>query len=228
MVLQRGFRAHEQLTSAIEAFAVNCVSANADLLASILHELVKHFTRFDLLAATSPETKAEAEGRAVRMAHMTEADIQDHAQIARDVHRVMQRVLETVPTGTRPFLDQLVQAYPHRVKRVAEQRAYLANILHVTSYQPQLLPDILACVTERLIKIDVEVDPQVLEALNTGAIDVADDDALFGLEMEETSEERKKMLENAEKLDSMMLIILQFLRSIFADRGVAKDYKDNV
>ena len=227
MVLQRGFRANEHLASAVEAFAVNCVSANADLLASILNELVKHLAKFDLLAATPPETEAEGAGRAVRMAHMTEAEMQEHAQIARDVHRVVRRVLETFPTGTMSFLDHLVQAYPHRVKRVAEQRAYLANILHVTSYQPQLLPDILACVTERLIKIDVEVDPQKLEALNTGVIDVADDE-LFGLEIEETSEERKKMLENAEKLDTMMLILLQFLRSIFGDRGVAKDHKDNV
>lgn len=228
IVLQRGFRANEQLTSAVEAFAVNCVSVNADLLASILHELVKHFAKFDLLAATPPETEAEAEGRALRIGHMSETELREHAQIARDVHRVIQRVLETFPTGTMSFLDQLVQAYPHRVKRVAEQRAFLSNILHVTSYQPQLLPDILANVTERLIKIDVEVDPQKLDSLHSGAIDVADDEELFGLEIEETSEERKKMLENAEKLDSMMLILLQFFRSIFGERGVGKDYKDNV
>ena len=36
------------------------------------------------------------------------------------------------------------------------------------------------------------------------------------------------MLENAEKLDSMMLILLQFFRSIFGERDVGKDYKDNV
>jgi hypothetical protein len=37
--------------------------------------------------------------------------------------------------------------------------------------------------------------------LNSGAIDVADDGELFGIEMEETAEERRKMLINAEKLD---------------------------
>jgi hypothetical protein len=228
-VLQRGFRAHEQLTSAVEAFAVNCVSGNADLLASILNELVKHFAKFDLLAATPPETEAEARSRALRNGHLSDTELQEHAQIARDVHRVIQRVLETFPTGTMSFLEQLVQEYPHRVKPVAEQRAYLSNILHVTSYQPQLLPDILAKVTEGLIKIDVEVDPQKLDSLHTGAIDVADDDQLFGLEMEETSEkERKKMLENAEKLDGMMLILLQFFRSIFGERGVGTDFKNNV
>ena len=37
--------------------------------------------------------------------------------------------------------------------------------------------------------------------LNSGALDVADDGELFGIEMEETAEERRKMLINAEKLD---------------------------
>ena len=139
----------------MEAFAVNCVSVNADLLASILHELVKHFLKFDLLAASPPESEEEAQSRAARGAHMKE-DAEQEAQNARDVHRVVQRVLETFPTGTMCFFDQLVQAYPHRVRRITEQRAYLANILHVTSYQPQLLPDILDTAIERLIKIDVE------------------------------------------------------------------------
>jgi len=219
VVLQRCFRANTPLTAAVEAFAVNCVSVNADLLVSILHELVKHFVKYDLLAATPPKNEAEAAGRSARGVWRPE-EAAEEAQIARDVHRVVQRVLETFPTGTMSFLDQLVQAYPHRVKRLPEQRAYLANILHVISYQPQLLTDILRNVTDRLIKIDVEVDPQKLEALHTGVIDVADDDEMFGLEVEETSEERQKMLENAEKLDYMMLILLQFFRSIFENKHV--------
>jgi len=219
VVLQRCFRANKPLTAAVEAFAVNCVSVNADLLVSILHELVKHFVKYDLLAATQPRNDAEDAGRSARGVWRPE-EAAEEAQIARDVHRVVQRVLETFPTGTMSFLDQLVQAYPHRVKRLPEQRAYLANILHVISYQPQLLTDILRNVTDRLIKIDVEVDPQKLEALHTGVIDVADDDEMFGLEVEETSEERQKMLENAEKLDYMMLILLQFFRSIFENKHV--------
>jgi RNA polymerase I-specific transcription initiation factor RRN3 len=45
--------------------------------------------------------------------------------------------------------------------------------------------------------------------------------------MEETSEERKKMLDNADKLDSMMLILLRFLRGILASNsGAAREHKD--
>jgi hypothetical protein len=46
-------------------------------------------------------------------------------------------------------------------------------MLQVSTYQPQLLPQILDTVIERLIKIDVEVDPQLLEALTNGALPVA-------------------------------------------------------
>jgi hypothetical protein len=217
LVLQRCFRADENLSAAVEAFAVNCVSVNADLLDSILHELVKNFLRFDLLAATPPETEQEVAARAARGAHTshTSEDAKQEAQNARDVHRVVQRVLETFPTGTMSFLEQLSQAFPHRVRRLPEQCAYLSNILHVTTYQPQLLPAVLDNVTERLIKIDVEVDPQKLDALQSGAIDVADDGELFGLEMEETSEERLKMLENAEKLDVMLFFFAFFFAMRF-------------
>ena len=226
IVLKRCFRADENLTAAIENFAVNCVSVNADLLAAILHELVKHFSEFDLLATQKPETIVDCGGAAHGVHESEEA--RQEAQNARDVHRVVHRVLETFPTGTMCFLDQLVQLYPHRVRRAAEQRAYLSNILHVTTYQPQLLPEILENVVERLIKIDVEVDPQKLEALNRGAIDVTDDDELFGIELEETAEDRRKMQENVEKLDSMMLILCQFFHTVLGGRELPRERKDIV
>ena len=133
VVLQRCFCADEDLAAAVTAFAVNCVSVNAELLASILHELVKHFAKFNPLSATPPEHEAEAASRAERgeqADHASEEALAE-AQNARNVHTVVQRVLETFPTGTMCLLDQLVQAFPHRVRRAAEQRAYLANILQV-------------------------------------------------------------------------------------------------
>ena len=181
VVLRRCFRADDALAAATEAFAVNCVSVNADLLTSVLQELVKHYAAFDLLAADPPDTARERASQS----ELSREDIERQVRNARDVHRAVQRVLETFPTGTMCFFDQLVQAYPHRVRRIEEQRAYLANILHVTGYQPQLLNDVLEHITERLIKIDVEVDPHKLDALNSGAIDVAEDGEHFEIEMEE-------------------------------------------
>ena len=230
VVLRRCFRGHNDLTAAVEAFAVNSVSVNADLLASILHELVKHFVKFDLLAVTPPDAE-KAAMRAVwgeEDGRTREEQVQA-AQKACAVHRVTKRVLETFPTGTMAFLDQLKQAYPHHVRPIGEQRAFLSNILRVSTYQPQLLPEIWEIVVDRLIKLDVTVDPAKLEALNhcnSGALDITDEDELFGLEMEETSEEGMKMLESAGKLDAMMHIILQFWRDIMVDHTQSRESKD--
>ena len=85
-VLKRCFRADENLASAAEAFAVNCVSANADLLSSILQELVKHFAEFDMLAATPPDTARERASRG----ELSRDDIEKQVRNAHDVHRVVQ------------------------------------------------------------------------------------------------------------------------------------------
>jgi hypothetical protein len=58
------------------------------------------------------------------------------------VHRVLQRVVETFPTGTMTLLGELKERFPHKRRDVTIQKCYLENMLRVVEYVPQIVEEV--------------------------------------------------------------------------------------
>ncbi|TGZ83056.1 RNA polymerase I-specific transcription initiation factor RRN3 [Ascodesmis nigricans] len=164
----------------------------------------------------------------------SEGQIQGYETVARSlmyerVHYALQFILDLVPTAAVSTLwPHLTENYPHRMEKKGEHTAYLTNILRVIDYVPALRQRILALVTERTIRIDVEVqgylddlDDEELAQLEADVQDdyEADDDATSVVSddsnMSDDEEEPlpttmtsiQTIRETADKLDSLLAIL---------------------
>ncbi len=73
------------------------------------------------------------------------------------VHRTLQYILRLIPSASRILPTILASTYPHESDSTRSHAYYVRNLLKLTAYAPELESEILALVTERLVKIDVEV-----------------------------------------------------------------------
>ncbi|EKX47206.1 hypothetical protein GUITHDRAFT_107116 [Guillardia theta CCMP2712] len=212
-IFAHSWRTNRALTPHLEALAVNSVSANADLLSLILFELVKQLTLFNLNPTGNDASSAiDSAGKEAEHPSSDAADVQK----AKDVHTVVRRVLETFPTGIMCYLDLLVNSFPHHRKDLSELVCFLGNMLHVTEYLPQLQDGILNHVVDRLIRLDVEIDP---EAISVGH-DANSTEGLFDIDIDDSStSERSENMKAVEKLDAMMTLMFRFFHKNLGKRA---------
>ncbi|KAL8768095.1 MAG: hypothetical protein Q9194_005797 [Teloschistes cf. exilis] len=134
-------------------FLANLVSAQGLFLADALRVLVENLT------TTSPSQR----------------QIHDLPSIPRSkyysrAHRTLQFLLQVVPSACRILLSSLTTHFPHHNDSRRAHVVYVHNLLQIAEYAPVLQTDILALITERLVKIDL----QVQEDLEDLAEDVED------------------------------------------------------
>ncbi|KAI4105827.1 MAG: hypothetical protein L6R37_002472 [Teloschistes peruensis] len=134
-------------------FLANLVSAQGLFLADALRVLVENLT-------TTPPSQRQ---------------IHDLPSIPRSkyysrAHRTLQYLLQVVPSACRILLSSLTMHFPHHNDSRRAHVVYVHNLLQIAEYAPVLQTDILALITERLVKIDL----QVQEDLEDLAEDVED------------------------------------------------------
>ncbi|KAL9029553.1 MAG: hypothetical protein Q9196_002217 [Gyalolechia fulgens] len=72
-------------------------------------------------------------------------------------HKTLHYLLQIIPSACRILLSILTNAFPHQTDSRRAHLVYVHNLLQITEYAPILEADILALITERLMKIDVQV-----------------------------------------------------------------------
>lgn len=154
----------DDVVDAAETFSVNCVSVNAELVPLCLKALAKQFLEIPI----NPADRSDRSPGALQPAHAMvchfpsghERPDGSHASAAagsdddalptsNGIHRVLQRVIETFPTGTTTLLAELKERFPHKRKDLEVQRCYLENVLRVMPSPPlsSLVPSL--CVMKR-------------------------------------------------------------------------------
>lgn len=73
------------------------------------------------------------------------------------VHTALRHVLHTIPSGSGSLSPVLSTNFPFDTDSAKANVAYTRNILRVITYAPELQADVLAIVTEKLVKIDVQI-----------------------------------------------------------------------
>ena len=79
------------------------------------------------------------------------------SQIYLRVHRALQYLLQLIPSASSILSSVLTNAFPHQTDSKRAHAAYVQNVLRTLTYAPELQAEALALITERLVKIDVQV-----------------------------------------------------------------------
>lgn len=157
------------------------------------------------------------------------------------VHYALQFILDLVPTAAFSTLfPALVAEFPHKSEKKQAHKNYMRNLLRVVEYAPALRNKLLAMLTDRVIKVDVEIqvdldeleedEGEALEAELTGnmlenikdnaVIEEKDDDSDGGDGGEEYDEDSdsdavQNIKETVDKLDAMLEILFDHYSKSF-------------
>jgi len=147
----------ESLTNAIFSFdwtvhPEECLMAYSDFLASIVSangSYVQPTLRFLVASLTITEMPEDAPH-----------DINDVHGL---IHDNIGRTISLVPTSVTYLSPMLRASFPHQRKEVSVQQTYVKNLLRIAEYASVLRDKILALIVERLIHIDVEINPKLMD-----------------------------------------------------------------
>lgn len=149
----------------------------------------------------------------------------------------MQYLLQLVPSASCVLSPILTNTFPHETESKRAHAVYTQNILKITNYASQLQNDVLALITERLIKVDVQVQVdledlaedvgdglvQDIPLINGGFDDDmddsedSDDDSVASDETGNAEAQRTKdITRNVEKMDIILDVLFEYYTQIIS------------
>lgn len=125
-------------------FLGNLVSAQGGSVPAVLSHLVGTFSNL-------PSSTGHLPG----YPHVRRGQLHSRAHIA------LKYLLRLVPSGSSALSSILASAFPHSSESKRSHIDYIQNLLQLIDYAPELKSDILALITDRLVKIDVQVQVDI-------------------------------------------------------------------
>ena len=101
------------------------------------------------------------------------------AQIHRRVHFALRCLLGSIPSASFVLSSVLVNQFPHQDDSPRSHVVYIQNLFQIMAYEPALKTDILSLVTDRLVKIDVQVQVDYEDLETDGKDELAQGIALI-------------------------------------------------
>ncbi|KAL8742543.1 MAG: hypothetical protein Q9184_008240, partial [Pyrenodesmia sp. 2 TL-2023] len=200
-------------------FLANLVSAQGLFLPNVLRMLA------DNLTSTPPLHSS-----------MNDCLSIPRSQIYARAHKTLQYLLQIIPSACCLFLSILTKIFPHQSDSRRAHLVYVHNLLQITGYAPILQTDILALITERLVKIDLQVQEDLEdlaedaeeglvqhESRSLDDVDRILDDSEDSDEESDTDEEAdqellrtREITKNVEKMDYMLDMLFAYHDHQFA------------
>lgn len=87
---------------------------------------------------------------------MPDYDPVDSSEIYHRVHYAIRSIAQVVPACSVTLSPILSSSFPHDSDPVKSHLVYTRNLIKIISYLPELRSDILALITEKLVKIDAQ------------------------------------------------------------------------
>ena len=159
-------------------------------------------------------------------------------------HRALHYLLQLIPSAGRILSSTIITAFPHQTESRRSHVIYVQNLLKLVEYSPELRGEVLALITERLVKIDVQVQvdlEDLAEDVGEGLVDqipparpdvmdeveesdMSDEEGDSGEDEEEEEEEEaqkaKEITKNVEKMDAMLDILFSHYEQSFANPSI--------
>lgn len=158
------------------------------------------------------------------------------AEIHTRVHMAMRHVLRLVPAGSGSLSPILSSQFPFDSDPASANITYTRNLIQVITYSPELQSDILALITDRIVKIDVQIqvdmedfEDEIGDNLVHEAEEEEEEDDDASVASEESDDEDgksgKKIKENIAKVDGMIDILFEYFTPPFTSGSL--DDKEN-
>ena len=157
------------------------------------------------------------------------------------VHRALRYLLQLIPSAGRILSSAIVTAFPHQTDSRRSHVVYVQNLLKLFEYSGELRGEVLTLITERLVKIDVQVQvdlEDLAEDVGEGLVDQippARPDLMDDIEESDMSEEEedsdedeedeeaqraREITKNVEKMDAILDILFSHYEQSFTDPSV--------
>ncbi|PGG95749.1 RNA polymerase I-specific transcription initiation factor RRN3 [Blastomyces parvus] len=159
------------------------------------------------------------------------------SEIYARVHMAIRYIIQLIPAGSGALSPLIASSFPYDTDTAKAHIVYTRNIIKIISYAPELRSDILALVTEKLVKIDVQFqvdledadedidddDPAARSSAEAMAFDdeddddsdsetvASDDDDLNDIE----AQRAKKRADTKQKIDFMIDILFEYYSGPF-------------
>ena len=153
----------------------------------------------------------------------------------------MQYLLQLIPSAGRILYSAMTAAFPHQTDSRRSLVIYIQNLLKLIEYSPQLRGEVLTLITERLVKIDVQVQVDLedladdvgeglVDQIPPGRPDLMDD--IEGSDMSEEEDEEdedeedeeaqraREITKNVEKMDAVLDILFSYYEQGFNDPSI--------
>ncbi|KAL8862823.1 MAG: hypothetical protein Q9178_000765 [Gyalolechia marmorata] len=198
-------------------FLANLVSAQSLYLPDVLRMLAENIT-------AAPQSQSQSRNL---------ADI-PRSQLYLRVHKVLQYLLQIIPSACRIVLSILTSLFPHQTDSRRAHIVYTHNLLMIIEYAPILQMDILTLITERLVKIDLQVQEDLedlAEEVEEGVVqhvprtrpdmnnvldeaEDSDNDSDTDDEMDEDTLRTQTITKNVEKMDCILDMLFTYYDQI--------------
>lgn len=148
------------------------------------------------------------------------------------VHMALRHVMHLIPSGSGALSPILSAQFPFETDPPKAYISYTRNLVRIISYTPELQSDILALLTEKLVKIDVQIQVDMedfedemgedfLRDISAEAAGVEDEDdnddaSVMSDESMDTESERILTIKNnISKLDGMLDVLFEYYAGPF-------------
>lgn len=153
------------------------------------------------------------------------------------MHKTLQYFLQLIPSASRILSSILVSTFPYQDDSKRAHIIYVQNLLRLIVYAPELRGEVLALITERLVKIDVQVQvdlEDLAEDVGEGLVDQipqirpdlmedqedwesSDDESEPDEDEEDEDAQRARdITKNVEKMDAILDILFSHYEQSFA------------
>lgn len=163
------------------------------------------------------------------------------SEIYARVHMALRHVVRLIPAGSGTLSPVLSHTFPYEADPAKSYIAYTRNLIQIIDYAPELQSDILALITEKLVKIDVqiqvdleefedEIGENLLHGVSTNPDEELDDEDDASIISEDEADEDRRVAEikdNIHKVDGMIDILFEFFNSSFTT-GTLADQRNSL
>ncbi|KAJ5385915.1 RNA polymerase I specific transcription initiation factor RRN3 [Penicillium cosmopolitanum] len=159
-------------------------------------------------------------------------------EIFNRVHKALRHVMRLIPAGSGALSPLLSSQFPFDTDSAKSYICYTQNLIRIVSYTPELQSDILAVITEKLVKVDVQIqvdledfEDELGEDLlqdvspEEDVDDEADDDSIVSDESDDDSNRVTEIKGNIQKVDGMIDILFEYYTPPFMTGSL--DDKEN-
>ncbi|KAJ5305975.1 hypothetical protein N7508_004990 [Penicillium antarcticum] len=158
------------------------------------------------------------------------------SEIHTRVHMALRHLLRLIPAASGSLSPILSAQFPFDSDPASANVAYTRNLVQIINYTPELQSDILALITEKLVKVDVqiqvdmedfeeEVGDELIHDIDDDEVDDDNESVASDDSEEDDTQGAKKIKDNILKVDGMIDILFEYFAPPFASGSL--DDKEN-